>query len=139
MNRLAAVACVLMLSTASLAQDSAAASDSAEGGFAPQEAAEVDFDALLYVSRAVIVFADTPNDPRFVEQMAMIEARWDELASRNVVVVVDTDPAAASEIRTRLRPRGFNMVILDQDGRVALRKPFPWDVRELSRAIDRMR
>jgi hypothetical protein len=30
------------------------------------------------------------------------------------------------------------MALIGKDGRVALRKPFPWDVRELSRTIDRM-
>ena len=26
---------------------------------------------------------------------------------------------------------------MDKDGQVKLRKPFPWDVREISRAIDK--
>jgi len=54
-----------------------------------------------------------------------------------VVVLMDTDPAARSPIRTKLRPRGFQMVLVDKDGVVKLRKPFPWSVREITRSIDK--
>jgi len=54
------------------------------------------------------------------------------------VVITDTNPAAKTEAREALRPRGFNLTLVGKDGRVALRKPFPWHVRELGRAIDKM-
>lgn len=57
---------------------------------------------------------------------------------RDVVVIVDTDPDAKSELRTKLRPRGFMMVIVGKDGGVKLRKPSPWTVREITRQIDKM-
>lgn len=95
-------------------------------------------DAFLWVARPVIVFADTPNDPRFIKQIELLEARKDELFARDVVVIADTDPAARSPIRTQLRPRGFQLTLVGKDGKVALRKPAPWDVRELTRAIDKM-
>jgi len=41
-------------------------------------------------------------------------------------------------LRSILRPRGFMMALVGKDGRVALRKPAPWSVRELSRSIDKM-
>ncbi len=106
--------------------------------FAPVMAAAANLDALRWKTRPVVVFADTPDDPAFVEQLRLLETRWAELADRDVVVITDTDPAAKSAIRERLRPRGFMLVLMDIDGSVALRKPFPWDVRELGRAIDRM-
>jgi hypothetical protein len=106
--------------------------------FAPVEAAAADLAALRHVARPVVVFADTPDDPAFAEQMRLLSARWAELAERGVVVITDTDPAAASAVRTALRPRGFSLVVIDRDGLVALRKPFPWDAREIMRAIDRM-
>jgi hypothetical protein len=40
-------------------------------------------------------------------------------------------------MRTALRPRGFAVVIVDKDGRVLQRKPLPWDVREITAAIDK--
>jgi hypothetical protein len=102
------------------------------------EAGEVTLSDLLYVARPVIVFADSPNQPQFREQMRLFEADMTGLDLRDVIVIVDTDPAARSAIRQELRPRGFNLVLIDKDGRVNLRKPEPWDVREISRAIDKM-
>ena len=108
------------------------------GGLQILDARDVDLEAFKWVARPVVVFADTPNDPRFLDQLAMIEARPDMLAERDVVVVTDTDPAARSAVRERLRPRGFALVIIDKDGTVNLRKPSPWAVREISHAIDKL-
>jgi hypothetical protein len=100
-------------------------------------AAEVDLDALVWVARPLVIFADSPNDPQFHRQMELL-AQWPEdLAERDVMIIVDTDTANRSAIRDRLRPRAFMMVLIDKDGRVALRKPAPWDVREISRSIDK--
>ena len=104
--------------------------------FATQDA--TDLARFIWTKRPIVVFADTPADPRFAEQVALLEAEATELLERDVVVVVDTDPAAASPLRRKLRPRGFMMVLIGKDGGVKLRKPFAWDVRELSRAIDKM-
>ncbi|HHC29877.1 MAG TPA: DUF4174 domain-containing protein, partial [Rhodobacterales bacterium] len=49
-----------------------------------------------------------------------------------------TDPAAKSPIRQELRPRGFALVLIGKDGFKYLRKPLPWDVREITRSIDKM-
>lgn len=102
------------------------------------DASEVDLAELLYVARPVIVFADSPNQPEFRQQMQLLEADLSGLDIRDVILIVDTDPAARSAIRQELRPRGFNLVLIDKDGRVNLRKPEPWDVREISRQIDKM-
>ena len=107
-------------------------------GFAPLDAAGIDLDEFLWVKRPVVVFADTPADPRFRQQMAFFADRWPELEARDVIVITDTDPEAESSVRRTLRPRGFMLAILDKDGTVALRKPAPWDVREISRTIDKM-
>ena len=69
--------------------------------------------------------------------MELLSARADELRERDVVVVVDTTPRPRSAIRKKLRPRGFMLTLIGKDGRVNLRKPFPWDVREITRAIDK--
>lgn len=106
--------------------------------FAVIDAAEVSLDDFKWIARPVVVFADTPADPRFQQQLDALEAEWPMLAERDVVVITDTDPAAKSEIRTTLRPRGFMMTLVAKDGTVALRKPQPWTVRELTRTIDKM-
>lgn len=99
-------------------------------------AQDVVLEDYLWISRPLIVFAETEADPRFVEQMARLAARPEPLLERDVVVIIDTDPDTPSDIRTILRPRGFAVVILQKDGRVGLRRPSPRDVRELTRAID---
>ncbi|WP_372892694.1 DUF4174 domain-containing protein [Rhodosalinus sp.] len=90
-----------------------------------------------WVARPVIVFANSPNDPSFVDQMDSIRGRKQPLIDRDVVVLTDTDPAARSDLRQALRPRGFMLAIIAKDGSVIARKPLPWDVREITRSIDK--
>lgn len=97
----------------------------------------VDLAEYLWLNRVVVVFADTPADPRFIQQMQQIKARPRDLLERDVVVVTDTDPKARSEVRQQLRPRGFALVMIDKDGDVKLRKPSPWSTREIARSIDK--
>lgn len=94
-------------------------------------------DEYQWIARPVVVFADTPNDPRFIQQMDLLRQRPSDLLRRDVVVITDTDPDARSSVRKRLRPRGFMLAILGKDGEVKLRKPAPWDVREITRSIDK--
>lgn len=101
-------------------------------------ASEVDLAAFKWLARPVVVFADSPNDPAFRRQMELLEERRDELIARDVVLITDTDPGARTTVRTKLRPRGFMLTLIGKDGQVKLRKPSPWDVRELSRQIDKM-
>ena len=98
----------------------------------------VDIGEFQWVNRLVIVFADSPADPRFVQQMELLEALPEELLQRDVIVLTDTNPAEPSDLRIKYRPRGFMMLMVGKDGNVYLRKPLPWDVREISRSIDKM-
>ena len=93
---------------------------------------------FVWEKRPLIVFADSPNDSSFGLQMEYLNEGVEGLAERDVVVLTDTDPSSQSALRTKLRPRGFMMVLIGKDGVVKLRKPLPWDVRELSRTIDKM-
>jgi hypothetical protein len=130
------VFCAALAATSAAGEGAATAVEAA--AFSVITGGQADLDALRHLNRPLVIFADSADDPAYLEQMRLIEGRWPELADRDVTVIVDTDPAAVSAIRTKLRPRGFAMVLIDKDGTVALRKPFPWDVRELMRAIDRM-
>lgn len=104
----------------------------------PYEAVEANLSDFLWLKRPVVVFADTPADPRFKRQIELLETRPQALIDRDVVILVDTDRQNPSDIRLKLRPRGFMMVLIGKDGEVELRKPSPWDVREITRAIDKM-
>ncbi len=99
---------------------------------------EPDLAALLWVARPLVVFADTPNDPRYTQQLAILEAGRAELEDRRVTVLIDTDPAANGPLRRELRPRGFGLVLIDTDGTVVQRRPSPTSVRELTGMIDRL-
>jgi Domain of unknown function (DUF4174) len=98
---------------------------------------EVALGDLLWVKRPLVVFADSPNDPNFIRQMELLDRNSGDLALRDVLVITDTDPDARTEIRLKLRPRGFSLVLMDKDGQAKLRKPLPWDVREITHAIDK--
>jgi hypothetical protein len=100
-------------------------------------ASEVVLEELLYFKRPVVVFADSPNDPDFIRQMELLARDPAALDARDVMVITDTDPAFPSAVRQKLRPRGFSLVIIDKDGKTSLRKPLPWDVREIGNAIDK--
>ena len=103
----------------------------------PIAAADVVLDGLMFLRRPVVVFADSPADPTFIRQMQLIERDLPALDQRDVVVIVDTDPAAKSAIRQKLRPRGFSLVLMEKDLKPVIRKPLPWDVREIVAAIDK--
>jgi hypothetical protein len=102
------------------------------------DAAGLTLDDFLWLRRPVVVFADTPADPRFAEQLRMLTDRPADLIERDVVVITDTDPDARSAVRLKLRPRGFALVVLDKNGTVVQRKPSPWSAREISNAIDKL-
>ncbi len=97
-----------------------------------------DLSEFLWKNRPIVVFSDSPNDPNYIRQLELLHQRTEDLEEREVVVLTDTDPSASGPLRKQLRPRGFMLVIIGKDGEVKLRKPFPWSVREISRAIDKM-
>lgn len=97
-----------------------------------------DLSEFVWEKRPIIIFADSPNDPNFTLQLAYLRDRVDDLVERDIVVLTDTDPAGNGPLRAKLRPRGFMLVLIGKDGSVALRKPLPWDMRMLSRTIDKM-
>lgn len=117
-----------------MAEDTAAMA--ARLGAIPADGAEL--NQFLWKKRPVIVFADSESDPRFVEQMRLLAEDPAGLLARDVVVVVDTAPQNRTALRQALRPRGFSLVIIGKDGASKIRKPLPWSVREIGRAIDKM-
>ena len=119
------------------AQPPAATAAPAAPGLHVLPAAEADPAEFMWQARPLVVFADSGADPAFTEQMRAIERDAAALLARDVVVVTDTDPAAASQWRQMLRPEGFSLVLMDKDGQVKQRKPSPWTVREITRAIDK--
>jgi len=102
------------------------------------EGDDADLNTFVWIKRPLVVFADSPFDPRYIQQMEYLEERQGELIERDVVVLSDTQPDVDSALRGRLHPRGFMIVLMAKDGTIYLRKPVPWDVREISRVIDKL-
>ncbi|MEO0931887.1 MAG: DUF4174 domain-containing protein, partial [Pseudomonadota bacterium] len=61
------------------------------------DAEEVTKAELQWLARPLVVFADTPNDPRFQQQMDRLASGLEDLAERDVIIITDTDPSAESE------------------------------------------
>ena len=126
----------------------AQATDASAGGSAAErwqadpttvfDATEVDIDEFLWLARPILIFAETERNPDFQRQIDLLTSRINELVLRDVVVIIDGDPSAETDWRKKLRPRGFMLAIVGKDGQVKLRKPAPWDVREITRSIDKM-
>jgi hypothetical protein len=108
------------------------------GAEGPLSADQVVFADQMFITRPLVVFADSPNDPNFQRQMDLLARAYPDLVDRDVIVVTDTDPEARSEWRQKLRPRGFSLVIMDKDLKPVIRKPNPWTVREIVAAIDKL-
>ncbi len=106
--------------------------------FAPVPASEVVEADLLFLRRPVIVFADSANDPAFLRQMELLARYYPQFEARDVILITDTDPANPSELRRKLRPRGFSLVLMDKDWKPSIRKPLPWEGREIVNSIDKM-
>ncbi|MCL4066807.1 DUF4174 domain-containing protein [Pseudomonas sp. GX19020] len=106
--------------------------------FGPVPASEISEADELFVRRPVIVFADNPHDPNFIRQMEILPDLYPQLTARDVVLITDTDPATPSEIRRKLRPRGFSLVMMDKDWRSPVRRPSPRAAREIINTIDKM-
>jgi len=101
-------------------------------------AGEVSLDEYMWRKRLLVVFSNSELDPQFTEQLELLSERPQGLAARDVLIVLDSDPSEETELREEFRPRGFMLLLVGKDGEVYLRKPVPWDVREISRSIDKL-
>jgi len=99
---------------------------------------DTDLSSYRWTHRPIVVFANSPEDVNYIRQIKMLKSELNQILVRDVVVLTDTNPSEVSPLRELLRPRGFALLLIGKDGQVKLRKPFPWSVRELSRAIDKM-
>lgn len=103
-----------------------------------QSAVGTSLEEWRWTRRPVVVFANSPNDPRYIEQMENINERPEPLLNRDVIVITDTDPEARSPFRQSLRPRNFMVVVMGKDGTIIRRRPEPLSVSEISRSINKL-
>ena len=91
-----------------------------------------------WTHRPVVVFANSDKDPNFISQIEFLSEDIKALLERDIIVLIDTDPKMSSSLRKKLRPHGFAFVLIGKDGQVKLRKPSPWNIREIARVVDKM-
>ena len=91
-----------------------------------------------WAQRPIVIFANSDKDPNFISQMEFSSQDIKALKERDIVVLVDTNPSVPSALRKKLRPHGFAFILIGKDGQVKLRKPSPWNIREIARVIDKM-
>ena len=91
-----------------------------------------------WAQRPIVIFANSDKDPNFISQMEFLSQDIKALKERDIVVLVDTNPSIPSALRKKLRPHGFAFILIGKDGQVKLRKPSPWNIREIARVIDKM-
>ena len=133
MTRILAIVLAALIPIAALSQETA----KPEVLAVVQPADDSELNEFLWTKRLIVVFADSPADPRYTEQLDLLNEELAALGERDVLILTDTDPKTLSPIRIQLRPRGFSMVLVGKDGGVKLRKPRPLSVREISRSIDK--
>ena len=91
-----------------------------------------------WAQRPIVIFANSDKDPNFISQMEFLSQDIKALKERDIVVLVDTNPSIPSALRKKLRPHGFAFILIGKDGQAKLRKPSPWNIREIARVIDKM-
>ena len=91
-----------------------------------------------WTHRPIVIFANSDKDPNFISQIEFLSEDIKALLERDIIVLIDTDPKFSSSLRKKLRPHGFAFVLIGKDGQVKLRKPSPWNIREIARVVDKM-
>ncbi|MGH9587891.1 MAG: DUF4174 domain-containing protein [Acidobacteriaceae bacterium] len=111
--------------------------------------------AMLHCFRPLLVFSPSPTDARLKKQSRILNAAADDMMDRFVMLTpvvpeaeeyatpLDTPymvlkQATMRKIRERFRiPRNrFEVLLLDEDGRVRLRSTRPVDITRLNALID---
>ena len=116
--------------------------------------------SLKDTHRVLLVFAPSERDPRYVQQMQMLEHHGAEMQERDLVlipVVTEAGPQITPETlrvirgpglsdqeqvlarrRFHLAPEAFAVVLLGKDGGEKLRVTAPLSMERLNRTIDAM-
>ncbi|MEM6662569.1 MAG: DUF4174 domain-containing protein [Pseudomonadota bacterium] len=92
-------------------------------------------DDYRWQHRPILVFAAS-EDPRLKQQMGRFDAAAEDLADRDNILIVDTEPASA--LRARFRPADFTVILVGKDGGEKFRRNGLVDPDELNALIDTM-
>lgn len=104
----------------------------------PNRVSQPTLDDYLWKNRLILVFADSALDPRYTEQIELLNQDMSALKERDVVIIGNAGPENDTPLHRALRPHGFTVVLIGKDGGVKLRKPKPTSARDFIQAIDKM-
>ena len=99
---------------------------------------EAQLRQFRWEARPLLVFAPSVEDPRLAAQMTAFRDAAEDLADRDMPVLVDTDPAAESALRRGIGPEDAVVVLIGKDGGVKYRGAAPVPVSELLDLVDGM-
>jgi len=97
-----------------------------------------DLNQYRWNMRPVVIFAPSAKDASYLEQMAMLEQSQIALAERDIIVLIDTVPTKNGQLRSQLKPKGFEVVLVGKDGGMKLRDTRPISSEVLLSTIDQM-
>ena len=120
-------------------------------GFGSLAQGDSPLDPYRWQNRVLLVFAPSDNDGRLSATRKLAREHSRGFEDRHLITVVALTEGEAPEgqplgrIQTDslreqygIGPSDFAVFLIGKDGGVKLRNPFPWDVRALSRQIDKM-
>lgn len=110
----------------------------------------LDLDQYQMKSRILLVFAPTPDDARYEEQVDEIEAEREEAEDRDLLLfgifedgpsfaeerAVSSGESARARVRFDVSHAEFGLRLLDKDGTEILRSSEPLTAEDIFRAID---
>lgn len=97
-----------------------------------------DLNQYRWHNRPVVIFAPSEKDARYQQQIAMLKANPSGLAERDIIVLTDNAPNQSGQLRSQLKPKGFEVVLVGKDGGMKLRETTPISSEALLSTIDQM-
>ena len=93
-------------------------------------------ESYRWARRPLLIFAERTEQSQI--QRALLKKHTAALAERDVVVLIDADPANQTALRQKYQPKGFEVLLLGKDGLIKTRQSTPVTAEELFRVIDAM-
>jgi hypothetical protein len=103
MKTLLSLVLAVFIASSATAQDG----DTGPTSTAILSADTVNLNDFLWLKRPLVIFADTPADPRYIEQMGYITERLDVLTALDVVVTPTPIPTPALSCAKRCGRAGL--------------------------------
>lgn len=95
-------------------------------------------ESYLWKNRLFLVFSPSSRNPLLLDQLEKLRAVRSGLVERDLLVLTDTEPEQAGDLRDELVIEGFEVLLIGKDGGVKARSQAPVTSEELFTTIDAM-